>query len=108
MKYTKLSVFLLLILFSFSACASKNNYDSLQVDTINSIKKVENKNKETLGIAFGGGGVRGFYHLGVIKALEESGIKADIVTGTSAGSIAASLYASGMSYEEIAKIVLSL
>jgi len=60
------------------------------------------------GIAFGGGGVRGFVHIGVIRALDEAGILADMVTGTSAGSIAASLYASGMSYTEIEKIAKSV
>ena len=41
-----------------------------------------NKNKKSkLGIAFGGGGARGFAHLGVIKALEEYGIKAINLTG---------------------------
>jgi NTE family protein len=61
-----------------------------------------------LGIAFGGGGVRGFVHMGVIRALEESGLHADIVTGTSAGSIAATLYASGKPYAEIEKAALGL
>ena len=50
-----------------------------------------------IGLALGGGAARGFAHVGVIKALESHGIRADIVTGTSAGSMVAVLYASGMS-----------
>jgi NTE family protein len=61
-----------------------------------------------LGIAFGGGGVRGFVHLGVIRALDEAGIQADVVTGASAGSIAASLYASGLPYQEIDSVARSI
>lgn len=48
-----------------------------------------------LGLVLAGGGIRGAAHIGAIKALEESGIKADIVAGTSAGSMVAALYAMG-------------
>jgi NTE family protein len=61
--------------------------------------------KPRIGIAFGGGGVRGFVHLGVIRALEEAGIRADVVTGSSAGAVAATLYASGKPFSEIERSV---
>ena len=48
-----------------------------------------------LGLALGGGAARGFAHIGVIQVLEENGIKADLVVGTSAGSLVAAMYASG-------------
>lgn len=47
------------------------------------------------GIALGGGGAKGFIHLGVIKALYEEGIRFDEIAGTSAGAIAGVLIASG-------------
>ncbi len=50
-----------------------------------------------LGIALSGGGIRGIAHAGVLKALEESNIKVDIIGGTSAGSLIATLYAMGYS-----------
>ncbi len=50
-----------------------------------------------IGLALGGGAARGFAHIGVIQVLEENGIKVDYVTGTSAGSLVAALYASGKS-----------
>jgi len=58
-----------------------------------------------IGIALGGGGARGFAHLGVLKALEEKGIKPDMVSGASAGSIVGSLLASGKSPDEIMALV---
>ncbi|MEF1206432.1 patatin-like phospholipase family protein [Photobacterium damselae] len=61
-----------------------------------------------LGVAFGGGGVRGVMHLGVIKALIEEGITPDLVTGTSAGSIAAVMFASGMGYTDMENILLNV
>lgn len=50
-----------------------------------------------IGIALSGGGIRGIAHAGALKALEDNGIKADIIGGTSSGSIIASLYAMGYS-----------
>ena len=44
----------------------------------------------------GGGGLRGFAHMGVLRALEEASIKPDIVVGTSAGAVVGAAYASGM------------
>ena len=54
-----------------------------------------------IGIALSGGGIRGVAHAGVLKALEENGIKIDIIGGTSAGSMIASLYAIGYNPDEI-------
>ena len=48
-----------------------------------------------IGIALAGGGIRGIAHAGVLKALEDNGIKIDAIGGTSAGSIVAALYAMG-------------
>ena len=50
-----------------------------------------------LGIALSGGGIRGISHAGALKALEDNGIKIDIIGGTSSGSLVASLYAMGYS-----------
>lgn len=48
-----------------------------------------------IGLVLGGGAARGFAHVGVIQALEEAGVKPDLVVGTSAGSLVAAIYASG-------------
>lgn len=50
-----------------------------------------------IGIALSGGGARGIAHVGVLQALEEMGVKISVISGTSAGSIVASLYAYGLS-----------
>ena len=54
-----------------------------------------------IGIALSGGGIRGIAHAGVLKALEENNIKIDVIGGTSAGGMVASLYAMGIEPEEI-------
>lgn len=55
------------------------------------------------GVALGGGGARGFAHAGALKAMEEVGIKPDILAGVSAGAIVAVMYASGLSPAGIVK-----
>ena len=45
------------------------------------------------GLALGSGGARGLAHAGVLEALEEAGIRADVVAGTSMGAIVGALYA---------------
>jgi len=59
-----------------------------------------------IGVALSGGGARGISHLGVLKALDENGIKPDIVSGTSAGSIIGGFYCAGYSPDEILKIIV--
>ena len=71
-------------------------------------KKKENKRPYHLGLALGGGGARGFAHIGVLRALEEYGIKPDIIAGTSAGAIVASLYADGYNPHHIIKLFSDL
>jgi NTE family protein len=54
-----------------------------------------------IGVALGGGFARGIAHVGVLRALEKAGIPIHAIAGVSAGSIAAALYASGLSPDEI-------
>ncbi len=57
--------------------------------------------KPTLGMALGGGGVRGFAHIGVLKTLRTEGIEIDCISGTSMGGVIAAMTACGLSVEEI-------
>jgi NTE family protein len=62
-----------------------------------------------VGLALGGGGVRGFSHIGVLNVLEQEGIDIDLIVGTSAGALIGGAYASGQSPREIqAKIAAYL
>lgn len=62
------------------------------------------KRKVKVGIAFGGGGARGFAHLGALKAFEQFGVKFDFVAGTSAGSLVGAFYANGYNFKELYEI----
>ncbi len=61
-----------------------------------------------IGLAFGGGGARGFSHIGVIKAFEQFGLKFDYIAGTSVGSLVGAAYANGMTSDQLYKIAKSL
>jgi NTE family protein len=54
-----------------------------------------------IGLVLSGGGARGFAHVGVLKVLEQHGIRFDLIAGTSAGSIVGGALASGMNAAEI-------
>ena len=54
-----------------------------------------------LGLALSGGGIRGASHIGALRALEEAGLKPKMIAGSSAGSIVASMYATGMTVDEM-------
>lgn len=57
-----------------------------------------------LGVALSGGGARGFAHAGALLAIEEAGLKPDVVAGVSAGSVIAVLYAAGIKPIKMAEI----
>lgn len=54
-----------------------------------------------IGLALGGGGVRGVAHIAYLKALDDLGLKPSVISGTSSGAIAGALYASGMAPDQI-------
>lgn len=61
-----------------------------------------------LGIAFGGGGIRGMAHIGLMEELDKRGVRADMVAGTSIGSMMASLYACGYKGDFLAKLMQNM
>jgi NTE family protein len=61
-----------------------------------------------LGLALSGGGARGLAHIGVLKVLEQEGIRIDYLAGTSAGGLISALYAAGLSASEMEEEALQL
>lgn len=61
-----------------------------------------------LALVLGGGGAKGFAHIGVLKVLEQHGIKPDLIVGTSMGAVVGSLYASGKSATQLEQIALNV
>ena len=82
---------------------SSGTAEGLRIVTDSAAAPVEGK----VGLVLAGGGAKGLYHIGVIRALEQNGIPVDYVSGTSMGAIIAALYASGYSADEMTAIVTS-
>jgi NTE family protein len=59
-------------------------------------------------LVLGGGGMKGIAHIGVVKALEESGIRPDAIIGTSIGAIVGALVAGGLGWRELAEVARKL
>ncbi|OUM02218.1 hypothetical protein A8M77_12595 [Variovorax sp. JS1663] len=64
--------------------------------------------RPVVGLALGGGGLRGYAHVGVLQALEEAGIDIEVVAGTSAGAVIGAFYASGRTPVEIRQLAGTL
>jgi len=60
--------------------------------------------KYPIGIAFSGGGIKCLCHVGVLKAMEEEGVKPDLISGVSAGAVIGALYADGYTPDSILSI----
>lgn len=85
-----------------AACPSGNAPQSKpSAQGQNTVSHTAPKPKATVALALGGGASKGFAHIGIIKVLKENNIPIKIVTGTSAGSIVGSMYASGMSPDRL-------
>lgn len=79
-----------------------NHYASTR--DFNSLADSHKKSKYKIGLALSGGGIKGFSHVGVLKAFKEKGIRPDIISGVSSGALVAALYADGYSPDSILKM----
>lgn len=66
------------------------------------------KNKKKIGLALGGGGARGFAHIGFLKVFDELSIKPSMISGTSIGAMIGALYCNGINASEIESILSDL
>ncbi|NRS88672.1 NTE family protein [Flavobacterium sp. 7E] len=64
----------------------------------------QEQNRPKIGLVLSGGGAKGFAHIGVLKVLEDAGIKIDYIGGTSMGAVIGGLYASGYTASQIDSI----
>ncbi|MDE6300414.1 MAG: patatin-like phospholipase family protein [Muribaculaceae bacterium] len=71
---------------------------------ISAVKALPGDPGVRIGVALSGGGARGFAHAGALAAIEEAGLRPDVLAGVSAGSVVAVLYSAGMPPERFTKI----
>jgi|WetSurSiteA1Bulk_404760.scaffolds.fasta_scaffold02519_3 NTE family protein len=87
--------FVLLIVLLFSAVAITSS-------------GAETVKRPKIGLVLGGGGAKGAAHIGVLKVLEEQKIPVDYIAGTSMGAIVGALYASGLTADELEKVITAI
>ncbi len=71
-------------------------------------KEDQEKTRPKIGLVLSGGGAKGLAHIGVLKVLEELGIRPDYITGTSMGSIVGGLYSIGYTAKELDSLVRAI
>lgn len=64
----------------------------------------EDLKDKKIGLVLSGGGAKGLAHVGVLKVIEEAGVKIDYIGGTSMGAIVGALYASGYTANQLDSI----
>lgn len=103
-----LSAICLLALATVAGCAGTPAVPVSEPPRSTALTIVTNDDQPVVGFALGGGAARGFAHVGVLNVLERHGIQADLVVGTSAGSLAGALYASGLQGERLVEEAMRL
>lgn len=97
--------FFLCVMFLISACTYRAEYKNIP----NALPKLTRKfDNIDVALVLGGGGAKGYVHLGVLEVLEKNNIPIDMIVGTSAGSIVGALYADNPNIEELKKKLFSL
>ncbi len=89
------SIFIFFIIVSTSNATFANSQ--------NSAKTLKHP---TIALALGGGGIKGAAHIGVLKVLEQNGIKINYIAGCSMGSIIGGLYCAGVPLDKIEDILI--
>lgn len=69
---------------------------------------ISQNTSKKIALVLGGGGLKGFAHIGVLRALAEHGVQPTVFAGTSIGALIAAAHASGMSTDEMAERARSL
>jgi NTE family protein len=72
------------------------------------INAQDDRGRPSVGLVLSGGGAHGIAHIGVIKVMEEAGLRPDYITGVSMGSIIGGLYSLGYSADSLEKILKSI
>jgi NTE family protein len=80
---------------------------ALSLQTIFAEGLQSEKKGPKIGLVLSGGGARGLAHIGVLKAIEESGLRVDYIVGTSMGAIVGALYSIGYSAAELEKVAVN-
>lgn len=88
---------------------TSQHHDSAAVNTLGaeSVTGATAPSRPKVGLLLSGGGARGMAHIGVLRMLEEHGIRPDYIAGTSMGAILGALYAIGYNADQLEQMAIS-
>src|SRR5664279_5186025 len=75
---------------------------------LQNISSQEVRKRPKIGLVLSGGGAHGIAHIGVLKVMEEAGLRPDLITGVSMGSIIGGMYSLGYTADSLQKIFKSI
>ena len=76
-------------------------FEVVGIKKMGSVMELEELQSKSVGLVLSGGGVKGIAHIGMLKALDEYGIGANVIAGTSVGALVGALYANGNSVSDM-------
>jgi NTE family protein len=103
MKFLR-PVFIVVLCFMIISCCEKIKFSNNNPPYVPPSKDFKQKK---LALVLGGGGAKGFAHVGVLEELNQAGIVPDVIIGCSAGAIVGSLYAANPNLTEFKELILS-
>src|SRR6185369_11195176 len=77
-------------------------------DSMSNLRRPSAGRPKRIALVLGGGGMKGFAHIGVFQSLAAHGIRPSLVAGTSIGSLLGAAYVGGMTAEELAKRAIAM
>jgi NTE family protein len=108
MQWIRFKFWLLVLAAGFLTACTTAPVKPLDPPAVPQTPTASIKRPPKIGLALGGGAARGFAHVGVIAALEEAGIKVDLIVGTSAGSLVGAIYASGKTAAQLQDVAMKM
>lgn len=107
---TKKKILFIFLLSAIVVFAQQRKSIDLKLTSKNlpfGLTTLQSENKPYVALALSGGGARGIAQLGVLKAIQESGIKIDEIVGTSMGSIIGGLYSAGYKLDVLDSLIIT-
>jgi len=102
------------LISTFALCSNRRSFLLIIILSFTSLFSICNsfgqelQHRPKIGLALSGGGACGLAHIGVLKVMEEEGLRPDYISGVSMGSIIGAFYSAGYSADSLEKLIASI
>jgi len=105
--FNKFSIILLISVLLLGSTEGSPKDRRIMAEKFRQVLNGKAKQDFTVGLALGAGAAKGFAHIGVLRALEEAGVRIDMIAGSSMGAIVGGGYACGLSVDSLSSVALN-